>query len=244
MKQKIYSHLEELRKRVIALTILFMIFLFLGMAVSGVVLERIRNDILRESTTNPLPVNLVSTTPFEYVLAQLKIGLFISLILLFPFALCHFISFMQPALEKEKKKIITIVLLALIFFCAGALFSYFIFLRIGISLLARMSSSHNILNLWSISDFVTLVFMSCLVLGLLFLLPLAMVFLAVLGIFGIKNYSSGRKAVIVAVFLLAGILTPGADVLSQVLLAVPLLVLYELGIILTALFVKKKQYLG
>ncbi|MBN1156380.1 twin-arginine translocase subunit TatC [Candidatus Woesearchaeota archaeon] len=244
MKKKLYFHLEELRRRIIFLIILFVLFLFLGMAVSGIVLRRIRADILGEALGRGIQINLVSATPFEYLVAQLKVALFISLMLLFPFLLYQLFAFMKPGIGRERKIVISTIFLTLLFFCCGTLFTYFLFLKIGASALAVLASKNNVLNLWSIDSFVTLVFVSCFVIGILFLLPLAMLFFGKAGILGLSQYRKARKAVIVSIFLFAGILTPGTDILSQILLAVPMLLLYELGIILTAILVKKKKLYG
>jgi sec-independent protein translocase protein TatC len=231
MKKPISSHVDELKRRLIAIIIFFIIFFFLGIAVSKWVVGKIITDLMPK-----LGVFLVVSSPFEFVLIMIKTGMCISLVITIPVILYNTIIFIKPALTKKEKKALKIILPASVgFLLAGILFGYFFFLEVVIPILAKQAADISILNLWNVNKFVSFTFLICLIFGFIFQLPLVMILLSKTGILTKERLVKTRKYAILAIFILSALITP-PDVITLLVAAIVLLFLYEVGIVLVKLF--------
>jgi len=231
MRQTIAEHLEELRKRLIRILIVIALFFFVGFALSSRIINLLSYELVKN-----LDVSLIVTTPFEFLLTQIFVGLIIAVIMALPLIIYEAVYFTNPALKKKERKILGFILpFTLIFFAAGLLFGYFVFLKAGLSLLSNIALSAGMLNLWSVQGFIRFIITILFFLGLLFQLPLLILLLNKIGAVSRDSLCSARKYFIVAAFFFAALLTP-PDPLTMILLGLPLIVLYELGILLTRIF--------
>ena len=140
--RSVSKHLDELRTRIIIVAIAFVFFLILSIYFSGIIVNRIQNDLLREG------ISLITIFPAEYLITRVRIGFYLALALSLPFLLYHTISFIKPALKKnENQLVITASIFVLLLFVLGFLFSYLLFLRIGIWFLSNLALQQNILNI-------------------------------------------------------------------------------------------------
>ena len=124
-------------------------------------------------------------------------------------------------------------------FGAGAGFGYIVVLPLGLRFLLGFGSPA-IEPMLSISKYISFVGMLTIAFGIIFQLPLAMVFMTRIGIVTPQTFTAKRKVVIVLIFIVAAILTP-PDVITQILMAIPLMALYEVGIIFSRMIYRKKQ---
>jgi sec-independent protein translocase protein TatC len=129
---------------------------------------------------------------------------------------------------------------SLLFF-TGVLFGYFVIAPYAINFFAKFQLDKNIENRWTIGSYFDIMTPLILGSGLTFQLPLAMFFLAKIGIVSATILRKVRKYAIVIIFIVAAFITPGPDVISQVIVAVPLLLLYEISIWLTNSVEKQKK---
>lgn len=225
------DHLGELRKRLIFLIVIFILFFVIGVGISNLLIDKIQRDLVVSK------VIIAALSPLEYFYTQMKIGLIIAIILSFPFLLYHIIHFIHPALtKKELHALILIIPAIVLLFIIGILFCYYAFLKLAIIFFANLATQGNVINLWSISEFFNFVLYSCLGFGLVFELPLLLFVLYKLNIISKEFLRRQRRYVYVAICILAAVITPQTDAVSMLIMALVLVVLYELSVLFIRIF--------
>jgi sec-independent protein translocase protein TatC len=161
-------------------------------------------------------------------------------ILAFPYILWQLWKFISPALyDKEKKNAKLFVFIASILFFLGVLFGYFIIVPMSVNFLATFTISSVVKNQFSIDSYVSMVKTAVIASGLFFELPIIIYFLTKLGLVTPSFLRKYRKYAIVIVLIVAAIVTP-PDVVSQVTVAIPMLLIYEVSIFISV-FVEKNK---
>jgi len=175
---------------------------------------------------------LVFIAPQEAFIANIKIAFFGGLFLASPFVIYQIWKFVSAGLEKnEKKYVLMFGPVSFIFFVLGAGFGYFIIIPIGINFLLGFATDF-VTPMITISKYISFVGALTFAFGAIFQLPLVSLFLTKIGVVTPAFLSSKRRHAIVFIFIAAALLTP-PDAITQCLMAVPLIVLYEIGIILS-----------
>lgn len=165
----------------------------------------------------------------------------VGFVLAFPYAFWEIWSFVAPGLyPKEKKAAQGAVFYVTFLFVLGVLFGYYVVSPLMINFLANYQLDPTILNQFDITSYVSTLLMMVLACGLMFQLPMVILVLAKAGIVGPAFLREYRKHAIVVILIIAALITPSPDVLSQILVALPLLVLYEISIFLAAWEVNKQ----
>jgi sec-independent protein translocase protein TatC len=181
-----------------------------------------------------IPVKMQNTTvagQFSMFFSVVLIG---GVVIAFPYILYEFWRFIKPALtKKELNKTKGVIFWVSLLFFSGVLFGYFIIAPYTINFFSNFQLDEAIENRWTITSYIHTLTPLILGTGLAFQLPLVMFFLAKVGIVTGKFLKANRKYGIVLIFVLAGIITPGPDLISQISVALPLLILYEVSIVLT-----------
>ncbi len=163
----------------------------------------------------------------------------LGLIFSFPNVVYQLWKFIAPALkQKEKKYIKWIVLFTTFCFLCGITFAYFVMLPLTLQFAAQFGSP-TIENNFSVDEYLSIILSIMLGAGLVFELPMLSFFLSSIGILTPKLMRKYRRHSIVVIMVLAAFLTPGTDPVSQLLLAVPLVILYEISIFVSKIFQKK-----
>ena len=230
------SHLEELRNRLIT----SFIAIGVGAVISFAFKERLFNILVRplikvmeEGDT------LIFTGLPEAFFTYLKVSLLAGIIVSSPVILYQFWMFVAPGLYKKERRMMgPIVLLSSFFFIGGALFGYFIVFPWGFKFFLGFATE-TIRPLPSMKEYFAFSAKLLLAFGLVFELPLVLTFLARLGIVSVDFLKKNRKYALLLFFAGAAILTP-PDVVTQVMMALPLMVLYEISIIGARIFGRKK----
>lgn len=213
------DHLEELRKRILY----SLVALAVGAAV-GFFFSRRVLDLL----TRPVP-ELVFLAPAEAFVVQLKVALVTGLFLASPAIFYQFWRFVRPALQRhEVKYIASAVVVTSLLFVAGVAFANFVVVPVAMKFLLSFESPR-LHPMISINQYVGTVGAFLLACGVIFQLPVMMFFLTKLGVVTPKLLMKNQRVALVLGFVVAAVLSP-PDVFSQALMAVPLLVLYELGV--------------
>ena len=164
------------------------------------------------------------------------------IIVAFPYIFWEFWRFVKPALtKKELSKTRGVIFWVSLLFFSGILFGYFIIAPYTVNFFATFQLDENIENIWTITSYIDTLVPLILGTGLAFQLPLVMFFLAKVGLMSPDFLRRNRKYAIIIISILAGIITP-PDVISQVICTIPLMLLYEISIWLTAK-VQKEQAL-
>jgi len=163
------------------------------------------------------------------------------LVLAFPYVFYQFWKFIKPALtKKELHKTRGVIFWVSFLFFTGVLFGYFVVAPYAINFFFHFQLDEIIENRWTITSYIDMMLPLVLGSGLAFQLPLVMFFLAKIGIVTGNYLSKMRKYAVVIIFVVAGVITPGPDVVSQMAVALPLLLLYEISILLARRVDKEK----
>lgn len=230
------AHLEELRKRLIicfcAVGIGFVISYFFSKKLF---------DILMRPLLSVMPPDekLIYTGLPEAFFTYLKVAFLAGLFLAVPVIVYQLWMFIAPGLyDREKRLVLPVVFLSSVFFLGGALFGYFVVFPFGFKFFMGFASDA-IKPLPSVKEYLSFSTKLLFAFGVVFELPLFVTFLAKLGIVDVPFLKAKRKYAILLFFVFAAILTP-PDVITQVLMAGPLILLYEVSIFGARIFGKKK----
>jgi Tat protein translocase TatC len=184
---------------------------------------------------------LMSTSPTDVFMTYMKLALVASLFLAAPLIVWELWKFVGRALYPHEKRWVKLFgPLTYLCFLAGFLFGYLILVPIGLRFLASYAPAEVAFVQYSIQEYVSTLITLSLVCGIIFELPLVLTFLALIGVVDAQKLREVRRYWVLAAFVIAGILTP-PDPFTQTLMAIPLLGLYELGIVLAALVGKKEH---
>lgn len=233
-KLTLVQHLEELRRRFI----ICLLWVLVGSVVSWFYREEILSILKR-----PLGSPLVFLAPQEAFITMLKLAIFGGILLSLPVTLYQVWGFVSSALTQiEKKNLLLYGPLSLLSFIVGALFCYLVILPIGLKFLLSFGGA-SLTPMLSIDRYISFVIVLLLAFGVVFELPLASLFLTRLGLICPDSLRRRRKQAILMVFIISAILTP-PDVLTQLFMAGPLLVLYEISIWLSKLAYRRQLLSG
>ena len=229
----ILGHLTELRKRLIRSVIAVII----TTALSFLFYNEIFDILIRPA---PPGIALQAIEITEMLGTIMKVCLTSGVILAMPYLTYELIMFVSPALTPREKRYVYLGLpwLALMF-ASGVVFTYFILLPPAIRFLLTIGSDIATIQP-RIRDYISIVTRLLLAVGLVFEMPVLTTFLARLGIVKSKWLADRRKIAIIFAFILAAIITPTFDPINQSLVALPLIVLYEMSIWLARLVQRKE----
>jgi sec-independent protein translocase protein TatC len=228
------EHLGELRKRIfwaaagiLAATIICLIFV--DFLVESLLLLPAKNA----------HAELQNLRPFGQIFLYFEVGLIGGIVLSIPNIFYQLWRFIAPALRaRERKYIVWIVIFSTVCFLAGIVFAYFVMLPMTMAFAAQFGSQ-TIKNQFAIDEYLQIIISVMLAAGVVFELPMISFFLSRLGILTPAFMRKYRRHAIVIILFLAAILTPGTDPVSQIILAVPLLFLYEISIIVSKFSAKR-----
>jgi sec-independent protein translocase protein TatC len=228
MKKTVLDHIEELRKRIIIVAVFIALLSIVGIYFSGWFIR-----ILIDNLTTNVAVKFIATTPFEFISAQIKLGIFIGAILCIPIFLYHLARFVRPALRRSERNVLYISLpICILLFALGFAFAYFIFIKVALVFLGNLALKYGVDNYWSIGSFVTTVFLSCVMIGLVFNMPVAAFILSRIGILRKELLARKRRYVYVLIAIVAAVITPTPDALTMLLVMIPMMALYEVSMLL------------
>jgi sec-independent protein translocase protein TatC len=255
-----WEHLEELRKRIIRAFIAVMVGVLAVFAggewvFKTIIYAPIDKDFvtykfmcdlgnkfgMTSLCIDPPKLNLITTQLGEVFFKQMQVAFVGGLLLATPFVFWQVWLFIKPGLmEEEKKAANGFVTICSLLFITGVLFGYFVIAPFAISFLANYTMG-GIGGQATLDDYVGFLTMLTLPIGIVFEMPIIIYFLSKLGIITPTLLKKYRKHMIVILLVVAGVITPSPDVVSQLLVGVPLYILYEVGILVSARVYKKKM---
>lgn len=230
----VLSHLNELRSRLIKSVI--------AVAVASIVCFIFRDDIINilKLPAGGVHLQLQFIEMTEMMGIYMRVSFFGGIALAMPYLVYHGIMFVSPALTRQEKKYVYLILpwIALMFL-AGVVFGYFILLPPATRFLLTFGSDIAVPQI-RVGNYISIVTRLLLTIGFVFEMPVVTTFLARIGVVKSKWLSDRRKTAFISAFILAAIITPTFDPINQSLVAAPLIVLYELSIWLAKLVQRKK----
>lgn len=190
---------------------------------------------------SPAPFEIITRDLAEKFTTHITVSFVLGIVLAFPYIFWEFWSFIRPGLyPKEQKAARGIVLVCSGLFITGVLFGYYFIAPFAISFLAGYELADTMATP-TLSSYVNYMVMFTLPIGLVFEMPIISFFLTKAGVLNAKVLRKVRRYAIVIILLVAGILTPSPDMVSQLILATPLYLLYEASIIISAREGKRKR---
>jgi len=235
-KLPLTSHLQELRKRLILSFIAIGVGFFVCYAFKEFLFDILAAPLIDK--VMPAGGSLIFTSVSEAFFTYMKVAFIAGLILASPFVLYQIWVFVAPGLyQKEKRYVVPFVLGGSLFFAIGVLFGYYVAIPIGFKFLLGYATDF-IKPMPSMKEYLSFSIKFLLAFGLVFEFPVVLVLLAKIGVIDARMLARQRKYAILLIFVFAAVMTP-PDIISQVLMALPLMGLYELSILLSKLFGKK-----
>ena len=240
------DHLEELRWRLVRIAIAILVassvlFYFQEWILNTFFISMKQPDFITFRLLcawagvciEEIPVSFQSTTmsgQFSYALMMSILG---GIVLSFPFIFYQIWAFVKPGLKQNEKSVAKgIVFYVTILFFTGILFGYFIVAPLTVQFFGAYQISKDIQNIFTISSYLSTILSTVFYTGLLFLLPVVAYIFTRLGVITPVFLKKYRKHAIVGVLILAAAITP-PDVISQIIVAIPIVLLYEIGIIVS-----------
>lgn len=226
------GHLTELRMRIIISGLVLIIFSFVGYYFA----ESIAKDIVSRAPD----MDFVFISPSELMLSYIRIAICCGAVIGSPIILSQIWLFVSPGLEGEHRKyVVSALMLGGGFFVLGTIFAYIFVLPVIFKFFAGFQMPE-IRATISFSSYLNFVISVLLAFGVVFELPIIMYLITRLGLLKVEFFTKNRKYMVLVIFVVAAILTP-PDVVSQVLLALPMLGLYEVGILLSRMGQKNRN---
>jgi sec-independent protein translocase protein TatC len=229
------EHLEELRRR-----LLICIFVTLSVAIGCYFFVDTKLlPILKKPLGENFELHFIDIT--EAFFTRMKVAFFTALLFCSPVIVYQFWAFLLPALKREERRFINpLVFSSLSFFFIGVALAYFIIIPCGVKFLLACGGEE-IKPIIRISSYTSFFWRFALVCGVVCQLPLALYFLTRAELINPQFLRRNRRYVIIGAFILAAIITPSGDVVNLLLLAIPLLVLYEIGLWVSVITAKKMK---
>ena len=265
-----WEHLEELRRRIIIAAITIGIFTVLCLTfskpVETVVLFPVRTSmntliantidtalggdgsifgffaITLRAGTSSINAEIMKSGPLEGIMAFLKLGLTAGILLALPIIIYQAWAFVFPALNREERRFaVPLFLIIVAFFTIGAVFAYFIVVPVVLHFAAQLYPEMP--NRWDLENYIDFVTKLILGFGIAFELPIVMAFLARIGVINARGFREKQNYALLGICVMSALLTP-ADPWSMLLMAVPLFILYQLGIFFAYLVEKEQEVYG
>lgn len=248
------QHLEELRWRLVKSSIAivicaFVLFWYQEWIMDNIFLIMLDNNFISfrlmcewfDICTTPTPVEMQSMNvsgQFTYALWTSILG---GIVIASPFIFYQLWAFIRPALKTNEKSVMGgLVFYVSLLFLLGILFGYFVVTPMTIQFFGNYRISDQIQNIFTIDSYMGMILSTTFYTGLFFLLPIASYLLARLGVITAAFLRKYRKHAIVGVLILAAVITP-PDLISQIIVAIPIALLYEIGIFVAARVEKQRN---
>lgn len=230
MGQTLIEHLTELRRRLIVS--LIAVAVLAGAAF-----------FFSEQIINLLTIpagDLVFLSPTEAFYTHIKVSLFTGLLIAMPVVLFQVWQFLLPALEQNEKKVLHIIVpVSLVLFIGGVVFCFFVVVPLGMRFLLGFSGP-GLQAMLTLNNYISFLLSLLIPFGILFQMPLLQVFLVRFGVVSVARLQRSRKYIYFLIFIVGAILTP-PDLVSQVLLAFPIIILFEVGLLVSRVMARKRR---
>ncbi len=229
------GHLKELRNRIIVCVVALFVSFFVGLYFAPSLI-----DFLTDMGRG-LGYSFIYVSPQELLLQQFSLSLIAGVIITLPILLYNIYAFIQPGLKKNENRLLRVAFLAgIIFFIFGVMFAYKVMLPFMLDFLIKLSSGTGIKASVTVGNYVSFLLTIFIIFGIIFELPVVSVILTQLGLLKVQWMKSARKVMIVVIFVVAALITP-PDIVSQIMVACPMILLYEFSIVVCTVLLKFKK---
>lgn len=229
------GHLRELRKRVIICVVCLLVSFFVGLNFAPELVA------ILTGIGEAYGYTYIFIAPQELLMQYFAVAMLASVCITLPILIYQIWAFVRPGLRKNENILLVAALIfGLICFVLGVVFAYKVMMPFMLYFLMDLSVGSEITASISVQSYMSFVLSTFMIFGIIFELPVMSVLLTQLGFLKVKWMKKGRKFVIIAIFFVAAIITP-PDVVSQIMVAIPVMGLYELSILICSLLIKLKE---
>ncbi len=229
------GHLRELRNRLVVCIVCLVVSSLAGLNFAPQLVEAL-TDIGKA-----YGYSYVFIAPQELLMQYFSIALLAGVCITFPVILYHVWAFVQPGLQKNENALfLSAIFFGLLCFAAGIIFAYKIMLPFMLHFLIGVSAGSEITAAISVQNYITFILTIFMIFGIVFELPVISVLLTQMGLLKVEWMKKGRKVIIIVIFLVAALITP-PDIVSQIMVAIPMVGLYELSIIICGILMKFRK---
>ena len=229
----VVDHIREFRNRLFVIIIAFVVALLLCFSYAGPIV-----DVLQAPAGDLY--NFVFLEPSEVLMQYVKVSLIGGLVLASPVILYELLAFASPGLKKsEKSFLLGVLLLGLVFFMLGVVFAYYVMVPFMLKFFNDINVNETVSAQVSLKSYLSFVIKQLGLMGIVFEIPVVTLLLTQLGFLKPEWLKKGRRVMIVIIFIIAAIITP-PDVVSQIMTAVPMMLLFEISIFFSSFIVKRK----
>lgn len=188
-----------------------------------------------------MPFRIQSRTMAGQFSAHMWTSIYAGIIIAFPYILYEFWRFISPGLkEKERKSSRGFIVIASLLFFLGVLFGYYLITPLSINFLGNYQVSKEVFNDFDLDSYISLVRTSVLACGIVFELPIIMYILTKIGLVTPEILRKYRKFALIIVLILSAVITP-PDIVSQIIVAIPILILYEVSIYISRIVIRNQK---
>ena len=229
------GHLRELRNRLVV-CVICLVAVFLVCLYNAADIVKLLTDIGRE-----YGYRYVYLSPQELLMEHFSVSLVAALCVALPLILYQVWAFIRPGLEKRENVFSVLAMVfGLVCFVGGVYFAYRLMLPFMLEFLIGIRVGTNIAASISVHNYISFLLTIFIIFGVVFELPVVSVLLTQLGLVKVEWMKKARKVIIVVIFFVAAVITP-PDIVSQIMVAVPMLLLYELSILLCWVLMKFRR---
>lgn len=234
----VWQHLSELRRTLIGVCLSLVISFAICLYFSEAIYQWLAKPLLQEL---PQGTNFITTHPFEAWLTLFKTAFFAAIFLSAPLMIWCIWRFVSPGLFKSEKKLtLLVVILASMLFIGGGFFGYQLVFPVMFKYFVEVTSKAGVQFLPQMSDYLTFAFKMLLSFSVIFETPFLVFILSITELVSFKKLVSFQRYMIVISFLISAILTP-PDVVSQIMMGIPICCLYEAGLLFAWIFKRKSK---
>lgn len=235
--QPLISHLIELRSRLLKMISCVVIIFLVLLIFSNSIYQFIASPLVAQLPAGSKMIAIDVTSPF---LTPIKLTFFIALFVSVPFLLYQIWQFIAPALyARERRLVLPLLVSSTLLFYVGMAFAYFVVLPLAFYFFVH-TTPENVAMMTDINQYLSFVMVLFLAFGMSFEVPVLIVMLCWTGVTTPKDLKQKRPYIIVIAFIIGMLLTP-PDVLSQTLLAIPICILFEIGVFFARFYVLKNE---
>lgn len=222
------NHLLELRNRLLKVIVLFMVFAAVGLPFAGNIYEIVASPL---NSVLPNGSTMIATEVSSPFMAPIKLVFYLALLLSMPWLFYQVWMYVSPGLYKDEKKFAgPLMLSTVVLFFSGVLFAFYIVCPIIFKFFIGITPD-SIVVMTDINQYLNFIFKLVFAFGISFEIPVATVLLVNSGIVNKSSLSKGRPYLIIF-FLIVGMLLTPPDIFSQLFLAIPMLILFEIGLLI------------
>lgn len=229
------GHLRELRNRLVVCIVCLLVSSLAGLHFAPELVEAL-TDIGKS-----YGYTYVFIAPQELLMQYFSIALLAGVCITFPMILYQIWAFVQPGLQKNENVLfLCAIFFGLLCFGAGIIFAYKIMLPFMLHFLIGISAGSEIVATISVQNYITFLLTIFMIFGIVFELPVISVLLTQMRLLKVEWMKKGRRVIIIVIFVVAALITP-PDIISQVMVAIPMIGLYEISIVICSILMKFRK---